>query len=225
MAEQNDKSNQTQSPGKQSEQQRQSNQSSGHESGSSQGAGQGQRGSRMARHGSSIFSLSPSAVFRMGPFELMRRFTDELDHAFEGLGLTRGGGEIEKWTPSVEICERDNNLVVRAELPGLDSKDVKVEMTDDGLIIQGEKKREHEERQEGFHKSERVYGQFYRHIPLPEGAEVDQAKAQINNGVLEVVIPMSEERRKPRSIPVESGSGKTTQTAGGQTQAATGEKK
>jgi HSP20 family protein len=171
-----------------------------------------------------MFALSPSAVLSMSPFELMRRFTDELDRAFEGLGLARGagGGEIEMWTPSVEVFERDNNLVVRAELPGLDKDDVRVELTDDGLVIEGERRHEHEERLEGGYRSEIEYGRFYRLIPVPEGANIDQAQARMNNGVLEVAIPMAEARRQRRSIPVETGGGQATQTAGEQAQTATG---
>jgi HSP20 family protein len=181
----------------------------------------------MARRGAyapSMFSLSPGAIFSMSPFELMRRFTDELDRAFEGLGIMRGagGGEIQMWTPSVEVFERDNNLVVRAELPGLDKDDVKVELTDDGLVIEGERRREREERLEGGYRSEIEYGRFYRLIPLPEGANIDQAQARINNGVLEVEIPMAEARRQRRSIPVETGARQATQTAGEQAQTATG---
>jgi len=110
---------------------------------------------------------------------------------------------------------------VRAELPGLETGDVKVEMTDDGLVIERERRREHEERREGGYRSEIVYGRFYRLIPLPEGANVDQAQARLNNGVLEVMIPMAEERRQRRSIPVESGAGQATRAAGEQAQTAT----
>ena len=239
MADPNDKRNQTQSSGQQGGQQagqqsgqqggqqRQSNQPSGQQSGAMQAREQGQRGGRMARRGSlapSMFALSPSAVFSMSPFELMRRFTDELDRAFEGLGLARGagGGEIEMWTPPVEVFERDNNLVVRAELPGLDKDDVRVELTDDGLVIEGERRHEHEERLEGGYRSEIEYGRFYRLIPVPEGANIDQAQARMNNGVLEVAIPMAEERHRRRSIPVETGAGQAAQTAGEQAQTATG---
>jgi HSP20 family protein len=233
MADPNDKRTQAQSAGQQAGQQsgqqggqqRQSNQPSGEQSGAMQARGQGQRGGGMARRGvsaPSMFALSPSAVLSMSPFELMRRFTDELDRAFEGLGLMRGAGEIEAWTPSVEIFERDNNLVVRAELPGTNADDVRVELTDDGLVIEGERRREREERLEGGYRSEIEYGRFYRLIPLPEGVDIDQAKAQINNGVLEVAIPMAEARRQRRSIPVETGAGQATLTAGEQAQTATG---
>ena len=237
MADPNDKRNQTQSSGQQGGQQagqqsgqqggqqRQSNQPSGQQSGAMQAREQGQRGGRMARRGSlapSMFALSPSAVFSMSPFELMRRFTDELDRVFEGLGRARGAGEVEMWTPSVEIFERENNLIVRAELPGLDKDDVRVDLTYDGLVIEGERRRESEERREGGYRSEIEYGRFYRLIPLPEGANIDQAKAQINNGVLEVAIPMAEARPQRRSIPVETGGGQATQTGGEQAQSATG---
>jgi len=181
----------------------------------------------MARRGAyapSMFALSPGAVLSMSPFELIRRFTDELDRAFENLGIARGAGagEIQMWTPHVEVFERDNNLLVRAELPGLDKDDVKVELTDDGLVIEGERRREHEERLEGGYRSEIEYGRFYRMIPLPEGVNVDQAQARMNNGVLEVAIPMAEAKRPSRSIPVETGPGHAAQTAGEQAQTAAG---
>ena len=192
-----------------------------------QARGQAQRVGGMARRGGyapSMLALSPAAIFSMSPFELMRRFTNELDRVFEGLGLARGagGGEIQMWTPSVEVFERDNNLVVRAELPGLDKDDVMVELTDDGLVIEGERRREREEGIEGGYRSEIEYSRFYRMIPLPEGVNMDQAQARMNNGVLEVTIPMAEARRPRRSIPVETGAGQATQTAGEQAQTATG---
>ena len=216
-----------QQAGKQGGQQMQPGQPSGQQPGAMEAEERGQRGARMARRGA--YRPSLFALGSMNPFELMRRFTDELDRAFEGLGIARGagGGEIQMWTPSVEVFERDNNLVVRAELPGLDKDDVKVELTDDGLVIEGERKREREERLEGGYRSEIEYGRFYRMIPLPEGVNVDQAQARMNNGVLEVAIPMAEVKRPRRSLPVETGpvetgAGQTTQTAGGQAQTAAG---
>jgi HSP20 family protein len=183
----------------------------------------GRQGGALERRSSSfpsLFSLSPRDFFSTSPFELMRRFTDEMDRAFENWGLSRGswagGGQTALWSPAVEVFERDNNLVVRAELPGLNKDDVKVEMTDAGLVIQGERKREHEEKGEGFYRSERSYGQFYRLIPLPEGADAEQAKAQFENGVLEVAVPVPESQRRRRSIPIGEG-GQATQ-GGGQTQ-------
>ena len=176
-----------------------------------------QRGGSLARRGSwtpSIFSLNPREFFSASPFELMRRFTEEMDRAFEGWGLGRDSqfdGEPAIWSPAVEVFERDNNLVVRAELPGLNKDDVKVEMTDDGLVIQGERKREQQEKGEGWYRSERIYGQFYRLIPLPEGENAEQAKAQFENGVLEISVPIPESQRRRRSIPIETGGGEAMQ--------------
>jgi HSP20 family protein len=243
MADPNEKRNQAQSSGQQAggqqagqqsgqqgAQQRQSNQPSGQQSGAMQTGGQGQRGGGLTRRSSyapSMFGLSPSTVFSMSPFDLMRRFTDELDRAFEDLGLAHGSDfgavESETWAPPVEVFERDNNLVVHAELPGTDADDVTIELTDDGLVIEGERAREHEESREGTYRSEIVYGHFYRLIPLPEGANVEQAQAQINNGVLEIVIPMAETRRQRRSIPIGTGGGRAAQTAGGQAQTTGGQ--
>lgn len=165
----------------------------------------------------SLFALSPRNFFSTSPFELMRRFTEEMDRAFENFGFSRGFGESEMamWRPAVEVFERDNNLVVRAELPGLKKEDIKVEMTDEGLTIQGERKREHEEQGEGFYRSERSYGKFYRVIPLPEDANAEQVQAQFNNGVLEVSVPVPETRRRRREIPIGAEGVQQTQAATG----------
>jgi len=96
--------------------------------------------------------------------------------------------------------------IVTAELPGLKKEDVKVELTEDALIIQGERKQEHKEDHEGFHRWERSYGQFYRSIPLPEGAKTDQAKAELTDGVLKVSVPVPEAKKKTtRQVPIEQG--------------------
>jgi len=93
---------------------------------------------------------------------------------------------------------------VTAELPGLKKEDVKVELTEDALIIQGERKQEHKEDHEGFHRWERSYGQFYRSIPLPEEAKTDQAKAELTDGVLKVSVPVAETKKKTtRQVPIE----------------------
>lgn len=108
----------------------------------------------------------------------------------------------DRW-PAIEVARRDGSLIVKAELPGLSKDDVKVEATGDGLLIQGERKEEHEEKQEGVLRSERRYGKFSRLIPMPEGANVEQVAARFNNGVLEVTIPIAEEKTRNRQIPIE----------------------
>ena len=82
-----------------------------------------------------------------------------------------GGGQSQGryWSPAIEAFERDGKYIVHAELPGLNKDDVKVELIDDAIVIQGERKFEHEDQQNGVHRTERRYGHFYRSIPLPEG--------------------------------------------------------
>ena len=139
----------------------------------------------------------------LSPFSIMRRFSEEMDRAFSNAsGFARGlgwGG----WSPPVEVRERDGHLEISAELPGLTKDDVKVECSPEGIIIEGEKKQEVEKEEGGVHRSERSYGHFYRTIPMPEGAEVEKAKAEFKDGVLQIRVPLAEQARsKRRQIPI-----------------------
>ena len=148
----------------------------------------------------------PARDYFFSPFSMMRRLSEEMDRAFSstfGLWQGRGWEESGVWSPAVEVREQNNNLVITAELPGLGKEDVKVECTEEGVIIEGEKRQERETTEGGYHRSERTYGHFHRQIPLPEGAETDKAKAEFKNGVLEVRVPLSEQQRhKTRQIPI-----------------------
>lgn len=160
----------------------------------------------------SLFRRDPEELFSMSPFTLMRRLTEDMDRMFSGwTGLTPA---TSVWTPPIEVREQNGNLVVSAELPGMTKDDVKVEVSDGSLVIQGERRREQEEERGGIWRSERAYGAFYREIPLPEGTKADQVKAQFNNGVLEVTVPIPQEQRK--SIPIEAGGAPERKQVGAQ---------
>ena len=92
-------------------------------------------------------------------------------------------------------------MEVTAELPGLKKEDVKVDCTEEGIIIQGEKRENREETEGGVHRSERTYGRFYRMIPLPAGVETDKVKAEFKDGLLHVTVPIPENKRR-RSVPI-----------------------
>ena len=143
-------------------------------------------------------------VYSFSPFAMLRRLSEEMDRAFSSnFGLMRGSGDQGSWAPAVEVRERNGNLEVYAELPGMTKDDVKVQATDEGIIIEGEKRREHESTEGGIHRSERSYGRFYRMIPLPEGAQTDKARADFKNGILEVQVPVpQQQQRKARQIPI-----------------------
>jgi HSP20 family protein len=106
------------------------------------------------------------------------------------------------WSPQIEIFERGSQFIVRADLPGLTKDDMKVEITDEALTIQGERKQEHEEDREGWHRSECSYGSFYRSIPLPEGIKAEEAKANFRDGVLEISIPAPQREGRRRQIDI-----------------------
>jgi HSP20 family protein len=184
-----------------------------------------QRGGELQRRGGaypSVFGMRPGEFLQTNPFALMRRMAEEMDRVFEGR-LQRG--EMSSWMPAVEVNEHDGKLEVVADLPGINESDVKVEVTDEGLVIQGERKREREEKGEHYHRSERSYGQFYRLIPLPENANLDQARAEFRNGELRVSVPVPERQRNTRQIPISTGGERKepqSQTAGQQARKAAG---
>ena len=154
----------------------------------------------------------PSA-FGSSPFTFMRRFSEEMDRLFEDFGFSRGWlapsfgrdffantfGSLEQsaWSPQVEAFKRGGKFIVRADLPGMTKDDVKVEVTEEAITLSGERRQEHEEKGEGYYRTERSYGSFYRQIPLPEGIKADDATATFQNGVLEISMqaPQREERR------------------------------
>jgi HSP20 family protein len=154
-----------------------------------------------------MFSITPGEFFTMSPITLMRRFTDDIDRVVSGFGghqrVDGFAGDF-TWLPAVEVRRSGNNLIIRADLPGLSEKDVKVEATDEGLLIEGERNQENSSEEGGVHFSERAYGHFSRLILLPEGAKVDEAKASFKNGVLEINIPVPESETKRRQIAIGS---------------------
>src|SRR5512132_2350253 len=137
-------------------------------------------------------------------------FQREMDRLFEDfwrgfdmplLGrLERTGGSV---SPRIEIGEKDDEVVVSAELPGLDEKDIEVTLTDNVLLIRGEKKLEKEEKERGHTYTERSYGSFERRIPLDVEVLSDKVSAAFKNGVLTVRLPKSPEAQKHvRHIPI-----------------------
>jgi HSP20 family protein len=148
------------------------------------------------------------------PFSFMRRFGEDMDRLFEDFGfprglMPRGFTQMAEWSPQVEVTERDGQLVVRADLPGLSKDDVEVELRDETIIIRGQRKQEREEKREGYYRSERSYGSFYRQIPLPKGSDTEKATANFNNGVLEITMsaPKGEERGRQLQIQDTQASG------------------
>ncbi len=180
--------------------------SAGSQTAKTQQKASGQPGAISRRNLSSPAFLASPADFFTNPFGVMRRMHEEMDRAFaEAFG--GGAGQTGTWTPAIDISERKGNLVVHAELAGVRPEDVQLEVANDTLVLSGRRERSEEHEEGGVHRRERVYGSFYRAIPLPEGADPDKARAQFNQGVLEITIPVAQRQSQTRQIPISSSGG------------------
>ncbi len=177
-------------------------------------ASQGQRLSRRELYAPSPFG---AGLWAASPFAMIRRMFEDLDRIFEDFGSARGrtreGREIQRggawgeaaWVPQVDVMERDGKLVVRADLPGIDKDNLRVEVTGEGLVLEGERRREIEEERGGLYRVERSYGTFRRVIPLPEGIDLNSAEARFDNGVLEVMLPLPKGEGRGKRIEIQEG--------------------
>lgn len=146
------------------------------------------------------------ALMAWKPFGELTTFRREMDRLFE-----RFFGELPSldisvvgWAPRLDMTEAKDSVTIKAELPGLEAKDLDVSISGDTLTIKGEKRQEREERDEHHHLVERSYGAFSRVVRLPAPVASDKIKASFKNGVLTITLPKTEEaKRKPIPIKVE----------------------
>ena len=137
----------------------------------------------------------------------LRRLQSEIDRLFDDpfsgwLSPLETFGET--WSPAVSVCEEKNNVVVKAELPGMKKEELEVYMTGDSLNITGERKAESEEKAAESYRSERYFGHFHRSIPLPTPVKSEKIEAHYRDGILTITCPKTEEaKRKPVEIRIE----------------------
>jgi len=139
---------------------------------------------------------------------------DDMDRFFENFGSAssllpalhgdRQTWSLGTWSPEVEVSERDGNLVVSADLPGIRKEDIDIELQDDALILRGQRNEEHEEKRGNVSYSERSYGSFVRSIALPQAVKPDDIDATFQNGVLQVTLRLPQES-SGRRIQVRGG--------------------
>ncbi len=120
---------------------------------------------------------------------LERRMADLFERFWGPSERERSVWGTEGWAPSIESRVDNGNLIVKADLPGIDPKEVSISVLGNQLTIEGERKREEKKEEKDYFYQEVSYGKFSRTIPLPEGAEADKVKANYKNGVLEITIP------------------------------------
>ena len=132
----------------------------------------------------------------------MRLIKWRSQNLFDPFADLLGLQEDKSWAPAADIYDNKNNLVIKADLPGMTQKDIDVSVEDDVLRIKGEKKQEREIKEENCHRVERQYGSFVRSFELPMPVQAEKIKASYRNGVLHVELPKAEEV-KPKEIPIE----------------------
>lgn len=145
------------------------------------------------------------SVVRYEPWSLMNRLHQQLDQVFgDSFGAPEASGSRDvAWIPSVDVHEESDRFVVRADLPGVESKDIEITAEDGVLTIRGQRASERRENQGGFERLERVTGSFMRRFTLPDTAQTDAIKAKQTNGVLEVSIP-KQPKVEPRRIKIDA---------------------
>jgi HSP20 family protein len=144
------------------------------------------------------------AIVRWEPFRDLATTQREFDRLFkEAFTPLFGEGDISTrtWAPPVDIFETENDIVLKAELPGVDPKDVEVKVEDNTLYLKGERKFEKEVKDENYHRIERSYGSFARSFSLPNSINAEKVKAEYKDGLLTLTLPKREEA-KPKTIKI-----------------------
>ena len=146
---------------------------------------------------------------RLSPWSALTDLERQMDQLVKGMFGTTGFDAFRPqlngnaWVPAVDVFSRDTDLVIRAELPGVDpEKDVDITVADGMLHIRGQRQSEHRDERKNYFRMETTYGSFERSIPLPEGVAIDDIKATHRNGVLEVVVPGAAQIAPAKRIPV-----------------------
>jgi HSP20 family protein len=140
------------------------------------------------------------------PFRELENLQDQMNRLFDfslsGNSLGRStllGGQ---WAPAIDIYDSKENILVKAELPGLKKDEIEVSIENDQLVIKGEKKKDNQVKEDDYVKTERFYGSFYRTIQLPSSVHTDKVNAAYKDGVLSLTLPKKEEA-KPKQIKID----------------------
>jgi len=140
-------------------------------------------------------------LVKYNPFDVddlptgLRLFSDTVNRLFSD-------AQVRPWSPAVDIFETENEVVLKADVPDVDMKDIDIRLENGTLALKGERKFENEEKKKGFHRVERSYGAFARYFTLPDTVETENVKADYKNGVLTITLP-KKEVAKPRQIRIE----------------------
>ena len=148
--------------------------------------------SREARKATTPFT----SMFKMFDEMVEDLMGDRFFSSFRIPSLLEPAVHVARWSPSVDIAEDDKQIMIDVDLPGIDEKDLKVEMEGNSLIISGRREQTEKEETANYIRQERWYGEFYRSFTLPESADLDKIEARYNNGILQITIPKKEDARR-----------------------------
>jgi HSP20 family protein len=144
------------------------------------------------------------SIVKYGPFADtedfptgLRLFQDSINRL-----LSEDGSRTRPWAPPVDILETENELVLKADVPGVELKDIDIQLENGTLTVKGERKLEKEEKNQGFHRMERSYGSFVRIFTVPDSVDSEHVKAAYEAGVLTITLP-KKEIAKPKAIKVQ----------------------
>jgi HSP20 family protein len=146
------------------------------------------------------------AIVRWEPFRELVSSQDKFNRLFTGMFprfFEEGEGPMTTWAPAVDIVETDHDLTIKAELPGMDPKDIEARVEGGALYLKGERKFENETNKGNYHRVERSYGSFMRTFSLPTSVDAEKVAAEYKDGVLTLTLPKKEEA-KPKTIKVQA---------------------
>src|ERR671925_1731482 len=145
------------------------------------------------------------ALVRWDPIGELDSLQSDMNRLFDRFFGGRAPNDTSRrWIPAMDLLETEDHLVLRGDLPGMTEDDVNIEIKDHVLTVSGERKAEHEDKGEGYHRVERAFGSFSRSLTLPAGVDAGQVEANFDNGVLEVRIPKPAEA-KPTRVQIGKG--------------------
>ena len=145
------------------------------------------------------------ALVRWDPIRELDSLQGDMNRLFDRFFEGRtANGMGRRWIPAMDLVETEDDLVLRGDLPGMTEEDVDIEIKDNVLTVSGERKAEHEDKGEGYHRVERAFGRFSRSLSLPQGIDPDKVEAKFEKGVLEVHIPKPAEA-KPTRVQIGKG--------------------
>ena len=146
-------------------------------------------------------------IVRWEPLRELNSLQSEMNRLFNTVfdqPSSSSGNVLRRWMPAMDLVESGDHFVLRADLPGMSEEDVNIEFEDGTLTVSGERKAEHAEEKEGYHRVERSFGAFARSLTLPQGVDAEAVTASFDRGVLEIRVPKPEQR-KPRKISITGG--------------------